>query len=149
MPKEKPVVLRRAFLKDWMLAGVSAAIVRFAIARFRAADNELAAHEVFIVQLRHRALRFIGRRHGHEAEAFGLFVVFMGDDLGVFDDADALEQVEKIALGGIVAEVADVELRGRHFDGFGFACAARRRLGSPLAILAGSGSGFCNGLEET
>src|SRR4029077_7718486 len=54
-------------------------------ARFRAANHELAAEEFLIVQLLHRAFRFLDRLHLDERETFRALVVAIADDFGVLD----------------------------------------------------------------
>jgi len=74
---------------------------RMLLARFRAAHHELAAEELFIVELSNGALRFVDRLHLHEGEAFRALVVSIGYDFGVLHVAHAVEQLEEIALRGV------------------------------------------------
>ena len=117
--KERPTVAGGPLGIGWRRR--SAAIVGLAFAGLGAANDELAAHEFLVVEFGYGALGFINGRHGHEAEALGLLIVFVRDDLGVFYRADAFEKLKEIAFRGIVAEVADVEFRRSDLDGLGFA----------------------------
>ena len=69
------------------------------LARFRAADHELAPEEFLIVQFIHRSLGFLDRLHLDESETFGALVVAIAHHFGVLDMADAVEKIEEIALG--------------------------------------------------
>lgn len=85
-------------------------------ARFRAANHELAAEEFLIVQLLHRAFRFLDRLHLDEGETFRALVVAIAHDFGVLHMADAIEELEEIALGRVEGQIADVKTRGSDFD---------------------------------
>ena len=87
-------------------------------ARFRAAHDQLAAEEFFVVQFVHGAFRFVDRLHLHEGEAFRALVVPIAHDFGVLHVADAVEQLEEIALRRVERQVADVKSRGSDFDRF-------------------------------
>jgi len=67
------------------------------------------------------ALGFADAVHLHEPEAFGTLGVLVGDDFHVGHGADAGEQLEEVALGGVIGQVADVKTRCGDLDGFGFA----------------------------
>ncbi len=69
------------------------------LARFRAADHELASEEFLIVQFIHRALGFLDRLHLDEGETFRALVVPIAHYFGVLHMADAVEELEEIALG--------------------------------------------------
>ena len=86
------------------------------LARLRAADHELAAEEFLVVQFLHGALGFIDRLHLHEGEAFRALVVPVTYDLRVLHVANAVEQLEEIALGCVEGQVADVKTRRSDFD---------------------------------
>src|SRR3954447_7694776 len=90
----------------------------FAIARFRAADHELAPEEFFIVQFLHCALRFIDRLHRDEGKTFRALIVAIAHDLGVLHVADTVEELEQIALGRIEGQIADVKTRRSNLDRF-------------------------------
>ncbi len=86
------------------------------LARFRAAHEELAAEELLVVQLGDGALRFFHRIHLHKGEAFRALVVLVGHDLRVLHLADAIEELEEIALRGFERQIADVQPRRGDFD---------------------------------
>ena len=71
------------------------------LARFCAADHELAAKEFFVVQFLHGALCFLDGLHLDKGKTFRALVVPVTYDLGVLDVNDAVEQFEEIALRGI------------------------------------------------
>jgi hypothetical protein len=95
------------------------------LARFRTADHEFAAEEFLIVQFLHRSFRLFDGLHLHKGETLGALVVPVTYDLGVLHVADAIEQVEEIALCCIEGQIADVEPRRSYFDRFRFACGPR------------------------
>jgi hypothetical protein len=68
------------------------------LTRLRAADHELATKELFVVQFLDGTFRFLDRLHLHESETFGPLIVTVTYDLGVFDMANAVEQLEEITL---------------------------------------------------
>ena len=86
------------------------------LARFRAAHEELAAEEFLVVQFGDGALRFFHRIHLHKRETFRALVVFVGHNLRVLHLADAIEELEEIALCGFERQIADVKTRRRDFD---------------------------------
>ena len=86
------------------------------LGRFRAAYDQLAAEEFLVVQFVDGAFRFIDSLHLDEGETFRPLVVPVGHDLGVLNMADAVEQLEEIALGGVERQVTDVESRRSDFD---------------------------------
>ena len=124
------------FVRGLLGGGGVARLARLAggVAGFGAADYQLAAHEVFVVQFGDGAAGFLDGKHCDEGEAFGLLGVFVAYDLGVLDLADSVEELEEVTLGGVEGEVPDVDFRGVDFDEFG------------LARLPGCGSGGA-GLE--
>ena len=95
------------------------------LARFRAADHEFATEEFFIVQFLYRSFRFFDALHLHKGETLGALVVPVTYDLGVLHVADAIEQVEEIALCRVEGQITDVEPRRSDFDRFRFACGPR------------------------
>ena len=88
------------------------------LARFRAADHEFAAEEFFVVQFLDGALGFLDGLHLHEGEPFRALVVAVTDDLRVLHVANAVEQFEEVAFGGVEGKVADVKTRRTYFDRF-------------------------------
>ena len=78
------------------------------LARFRATDDELATEEFFIVQFLHRALCFFDCLHLDEGEAFRALIVPIAYDLRVLHVANAVEQLEEIALGCVKGQVPHV-----------------------------------------
>jgi hypothetical protein len=81
------------------------------LARFRAAHDELATEELFVMQFVHRAFRFVDRLHMHESESFRALIVPVAHDLGVLHMANTVEQFEEIALRGVERQIADVKTR--------------------------------------
>ena len=71
------------------------------LARFCAADHELAAKELFVVQFLHCALRFLDGLHLDKGETFRALVVPITYNLGILNMTDAVEQFEEVALRGI------------------------------------------------
>ena len=88
------------------------------LARFRAADHKFAAKEFFVVQFRHGALGFIDGLHLHEGEPFRALVVPVTHHLCVLHVANAVEQFEEVALGGVEGKVADVKTRRTYLNRF-------------------------------
>src|SRR4051794_6293287 len=105
------------------------------LARFRAAYDQLATEEFLVVQFIHGTLRFIHRVHLDEGESLRALVVTIGDDLGVLDRADAVEELEQVALRRVERQVPDVEPGRRYFDRFRFTRRPRARLGTIRAGL--------------
>ena len=68
------------------------------VGRFRPADDQPAAEELLVVKLGHGSLRFFHGLHLHECEPFRALVVFVAHHLRVLDVADAVEQLEQVAL---------------------------------------------------
>ena len=85
-------------------------------ARFRAADHELSAKELFVMQFRHGALRFVYRQHLHEGETFRALIVFVSHDLGVLHLPNTVEELKQIALRRVEGQIADVKPRRCDFD---------------------------------
>ena len=69
--------------------------------RFRAAHDQPATEEFLVVQFLYRAFRFLNGLHLYERKTFRALVVPVTDDLRVLHMSNAIEQVEKIALGGV------------------------------------------------
>lgn len=83
--------------------------------RLGTADNDLAAHEVGAVELFHGELGRFEFFHFDEAEALGAAALAVHDHFDVFHGADLGEQVEQVAFGGVIGQVADVELGAGDF----------------------------------
>jgi hypothetical protein len=81
------------------------------LARFRTAHDQLATEELFVVQFVDGALRFVYRLHVHEGKSFRALIVPVAHDLGVLDVADAVEQLEEIALRRVKRQIAYVKAR--------------------------------------
>ena len=92
---------------------------------FRAAHNEPATEEFFVVQFLHSAFRFLDGLHLHKRKTFRALVVAIAYNLSVLHVANAVEQVEEIALGGVEGQVANVKTRRRDFNAFRLACGSR------------------------
>ena len=101
------------------------------IIRFRAADDQLAAEEFFVVQFRYRPFRFFNRLHLHESETLGTLVVLVGDDFCILHLTDSVEEIEQVALRSFEGEIANVKTRRAYFDRLRF---ARDTLGPGRAI---------------
>ena len=80
-------------------------------ARFRAADHELAPEEFLVVQFLYGALRFVDGLHRNECKTFRALVVAIAYDLSVLHVADAVEQLEEIALRRVEGQIAHVKAR--------------------------------------
>ena len=92
---------------------------------FRAAHHEPATEEFLVVQFLHGAFRFLDGLHLHKRKTFRALVVPIAYDLCVMHVANAVEQVEEIALGGVERQVANVETRRRDFNPFWLARRSR------------------------
>ena len=92
--------------------------MRLVLIGFRAAHNEPATEEFLVVQFLHSALRFLDGLHLHKRKTFRALIVPIAYDLCVMHVANAVEQFEEIALGGVERQVADVETRRRDFNPF-------------------------------
>jgi hypothetical protein len=75
--------------------------VRLVLIGFRAAYNEPATEEFLVVQFLHSALRFLDGLHLHKRKTFRALIVPIAYDLCVLHVANAVKQVEEIALGGV------------------------------------------------
>ena len=104
------------------------------LARLRATDHELATKELFIVQFLHRTLGFLDGLHLDKGETFRPLIVAIAHHFGVLDVADAIEELEKIALGRVEGQIADVKTRRRDFDRLRFTL--RPRLLIALLLLS-------------
>ena len=92
---------------------------------FRAAHNEPATEEFLVVQFLYSAFRFLDCLHLHKRKTFRALVVPIAYDLCVLHVANAVEQLEEIALGRVEGQVANVETRGRDFNPFWLARRSR------------------------
>jgi len=106
------------------------------LARFGAAHDQPAAEEFFVVQFLYRASRFVDGLHLHKGKPFRALVVAITHDFRVLDVPDSVEQFEKIALGCVEGQVANVQTWRSDFDPFRFTCRSGR-----LSAVAGSGDG--------
>ena len=68
---------------------------------FRAAHNESATEKFLVVQFFHRAFRFLNGLHLYKRKTFRALVVAIANDFCVLDVSNAIEQLKKIALGGV------------------------------------------------
>ena len=98
-----------------------ATLVRLVLARFCAAHNQLPAQEFFVVQFLYCALGFLDGLHLHKGEPFRALIVPIAYHLCVLNVANAVEQFEKIAFGGVEGQVADVKARRSDLDWLRFA----------------------------
>ena len=86
------------------------------LTRFRAANHEFAAQELLVVQFLNGTLCFLDRLHLHEGETFRALIVAIAHHFRVLDMADAVEELEEIALGRVEGQIADVKTRRSNFD---------------------------------
>ncbi len=108
--------------------GSSLVVITIGFARAfaaRTADDELASHEILVIENFYSALCFVDGTHFDKGKSFGLLGSRIGDDLGAGDVSDSAEKFFQFVFGGVVAKVADVEATGSHFG----ACALLFRLG--------------------
>ena len=68
---------------------------------FRAAHDEPATEKFLVVQFLHSAFRFFDSLHLYKRKTFRALVVAIANDFCVLHMSNAVEQVEKIALGGV------------------------------------------------
>jgi len=87
------------------------ALTRLMLIGFRAAHDKPATEKFLVVQFLHRAFRFLDGLHLHKRKTLRALVVTIAYDLCVLHVANAVEQFEEIALGGIEGQVANVEAR--------------------------------------
>jgi hypothetical protein len=128
--------------------------VRLVLIGFRAAHNEPATEEFLVVQFLYSALRFLDGLHLHKRKTFRALIVPIAYDLCVMHVANAVEQFEEIALGGVERQVADVETRRRDFNPFWLARSRSRwlraiaRLCRRFLFLAAISEKFGNALPK-
>ena len=116
-----------------LLARIALAAIVFA--RFCAAYDQLAPEKFLVMQFLHCALRFLDRLHLDEGETFRALIVAIAHNFGVLDVADAIKELEQIALGRIEGQIADVKTRRSDFDRLGFALRPRLTLLLLLMLL--------------
>jgi len=129
------------------------ALTRLMLIGFRAAHNEPATEEFLVVQFLHRPFRFLDGLHLHKRKTFRALVMPIAYDLCVMHVANAIEQVEEIALGGVERQVANVETRRRDLNPFWLARRSRwlraiARLCRRFLFLAAVSEKFGNALPE-
>ena len=117
--RETPLSLHVSRLK------CPASLGRLVLARFRAAHYQFTAQKFLVVQLGHRALGFVDRLHLDKGKAFRTLVMPIADDFRVLDMANAVEQLEEIALARVEGQISDVQTRRSYFDWFRFARRSR------------------------
>jgi hypothetical protein len=123
------------------------------LAGFGAAYYQSAAEEFLVVQFLHSAFRFLDGLHLHKRKTFRALVVPIAYDLCVMHVANAIEQIEEIALGGVERQVANVETRRRNFNLFWLARGSRwlraiARLCRRFLFLAAVSKKFGNALPK-
>ena len=77
----------------------------------RAADNQLAAQEFLVVQLRDSPFRFLDRLHLDERKTFRTFVMLVGHHFRVLHLTNSVEKLEQVALRRVEGQIADVKTR--------------------------------------
>jgi len=87
------------------------------------------------MQFLHCALRFLDRLHLDEGETLRALIVAIAHHFRVLDVADAIEELEQVALGGVEGQIADVKTRRSDFDRLRFALRARLALLLLLLLL--------------
>jgi len=68
---------------------------------FRAAHDKPATEKFLVMQLLHSAFRFFDGLHLHKRKTFRALVMAIAYDLCILHVSDTIEQIEKIALGGV------------------------------------------------
>ena len=101
------------------------ALSRLMLVGFRATYNQPATKEFLVMQFLHCALCFLDGLHLHKRKTLRALVVSITYYLCVLHVANAVEQFEEIALGGIEGQVANVETRRRDFNPFWLARRSR------------------------
>src|SRR5262249_25276934 len=101
----------------------------------------------------HGAFGFLDGLHLYKRETFRALVVAIAYDLCVLDVSNTIEQVEKIALGGVERQVADIETRRCDFNPFWLARRPRwlrtiARLRWRLPLVAAIPAKFGNPLPK-
>ena len=132
---------------------VSHALVRLMLIGFRAAHDKPATEKFLVVQFLHSAFRFLDGLHLDKCKTFRALVMPIAYDLCVLHVANAVEQFEQIALGGVERQVANVETRRRDFNPFWLARRSRwlraiARLCRRFLLLAAVFEKFGNSLPK-
>ena len=78
------------------------------LARLRAADDQLATEKFLVVQFFHGPLSFLDGLHLDESKPFRALIVAIAHHFRVLNMANAVEQFEEIALGGVEGQIAYV-----------------------------------------
>ena len=120
---------------------------------FRAADDEPATKKFLVVQFCYRTFRFLYGLHLNKRKTFRALVVPIAYDLCVLHVSDAVKQFEKVALGGVEGQVANVETWRRDFNPLGLArrsgwLRAIARLCRRLLFVAAVAEKFGNALPK-
>ena len=120
---------------------------------FRAAYDKPATEKFFVVQFLHRAFRLFDGLHLYKRKTFRALVVPIAYDLCILHVSNAVEQFEKIALGGVERQVANVKTGRTDFNPLRFTrrsrwlrAIARLRCGFPF--LPAVSEEFGNPLPE-
>ena len=92
---------------------------------FRPTYDEPATEKFLVVQFFYRAFRFLYGLHLNKRKTLRTLVVPIAYDLCVLHVSNAVEQFEKVALGGVEGQVANVETRRRDFNPFWLARRSR------------------------
>ena len=120
---------------------------------FRAAYDESPTEKFLVVQFFYRAFRFLNGLHLNKRKTFRALVVPIAYDFCVLHVSNAVEQFEKVALGGVEGQVANVETRRRDFNPFWLARRSRwlraiARLCRRFLFVAAISEKFGNPLPE-
>jgi hypothetical protein len=128
------------------------ALSRLMLVRFRAAYYKPATKEFLVVQFLHRAFRFFDSLHLHKGKTLRALIVAIAYHLRVLYMSNAVEQFEKIALGGIEGKVANVKTRRSDVHSFRLTRRSRlraiARLCRRLAFVAPVSEEFGNSLPK-
>src|SRR5262245_31026749 len=101
------------------------ALTRLMLIGFRAAYDQPPTEKFLVVQFFYRAFCFLYGLHLNKRKTFRALVVPIAYDLCVLHVSNAVEQFEKIALGGVEGQVANVKTRRRDFNPFWLARRSR------------------------
>jgi hypothetical protein len=94
--------------------------LRLVLACLGPTNHQFTAKEFLVVQFADGALCFLKCLHLNEGETLGTLIVTISNNLCVLNLANAVEQLEKVALRRIEREITYVETRRCHFDRFRF-----------------------------
>src|SRR5262245_65808564 len=92
---------------------------------FRPTYDEPATKKFLVVQFFYRAFRFLYGLHLNKRKTFRALVVPIAYDLCVLHVSNAVEQFEKVALGSVEGQVANIETRRCDFNTFWLARRSR------------------------